>query len=899
VLRGRRGECATLDRVLDDLERGQSAVLVVRGPAGIGKSALLDYVARSGSEARVARAAGVDSEMELAFAGLHQLCGPLLKGLDRLPGPQRDALGAAFGLGDGGGADRFLVGLAVLSLLSETAAERPLICLVDDVQWLDRASLDTLSFVARRLYAESVALILATRTPVDELSGLPELVVEGLRDQDARALLDSVVGQALDVRVRDRILAEAAGNPLALMELPRGLTAAELAGGFALPAAPVSGRIEASFRQRSASLPADTRWVVLAAAAEPTGDAALLWRACAGLGVDPAAAAPAEAAGLFRLGARVEFFHPLVRSAVYDGATAQERRAVHRALADAMDPEHDPDRRAWHRAQAATGADEDIAADLERSASRAHLRGGLAAAAAFLERATALTADPARRTERALAAAQAKHDAGAADDAARLLAIAGLGPLDELQLARADRLRARLAFAQRRGADAPALLMLAARRLEPLDPELARQTCTEALGAAMTTGQREWLEAATRAVLAAPAPPRAVELVLTGQALAIIDSPAAAMPMLRRALDLFRDESLTGEEQLHGLGYACVVAVNLWEDEAWHDLSARHVALARESGALTLLPSVLEMHAAYLVSAGEFAAAQVEVEEADALAAAIGSAPLSDAALLLTGWRGDEALARERIDAAIADAAQRGEETTITIAEYAAAVLYNGLGRHEAAAAAARRSNEHHPSRSYAKALIELVEAAARVGDGEAAVAALERLREFTGPAGTDWGLGIEARSQALLRDGAAAEDAYREAIERLGRTRVRGELARAHLLYGEWLRRARRRLDARAQLRTAHELFTAMGATAFADRAARELLATGETARKRSIETADTLTAQEAQVARMARQGLSNPEIAARLFISPRTVQYHLHKVFGKLEISSRSQLAFVLPGD
>jgi DNA-binding CsgD family transcriptional regulator len=885
--------------MLDELRQGHSAVLVLRGQSGIGKSALLDYAAEAASDARVARAAGVDSEMELAFAGLHQLCGPMLDRLDRLPAPQRGALDTVFGLSSGRGADPFLVGLATLSLFSEMAAEQPLVCVVDDAQWLDRASLDTLAFVARRLYAESVALIMATRAPGSELSGLPELVVEGLRDEDARALLDSVVGRALDERVRDRILAETAGNPLALLELPRGLTSAELAGGFALPTSPLSGRIEASFRQRIASLPADTRRLVLTAAAEPTGDAALLWRACAGLGIAADAAAPAEAAELFRLGARVEFFHPLVRSAVYGGATAQERRAVHGALADATDPEHDPDRRAWHRAQAAWGANEDVAAQLERSASRAHARGGLAAAAAFLERATALTADPARRTERALAAAQAEHDAGAADAAARLLAIAGLGPLDELQLARADRLRARLAFAQRRGADAPPLLMLAARRLEPLDPALARETYTEALGAALTTGQREWLEAAMQAVVAAPPPPRAVELVLTGQALAVIDSPAAAMPMLRRALDAFRSEMLTGEDQLRGLAYASLVALNLWDDESWHVLSTRHVALARESGALTVLPAALEMHAAYLITAGDFAGAQLELDEADAIAAATRSAPLTDAALLLLGWRGDEAAARARFEAAIADAAERGEETTITLAEYAAAVLYNGLGRHDVALAAARRSSEHHPGGVYAKALIELVEAAARDRDAESAAIALERLREATGASGTDWGLGVEARSSALLRQGPAAEECYREAIERLGRTRVRGELARAHLLYGEWLRRSRRRLDARTHLRTAHELFTAMGAAAFADRAARELLATGETARKRTVGTADELTAQEAQVARMARQGLSNPEIAARLFISPRTVQFHLHKVFGKLEISSRSQLEFVLPFD
>ena len=591
------------------------------------------------------------------------------------------------------------------------------------------------------------------------------------------------------------------------------------------------------------------------------------------------------------------FFHPLARSAVYRGATPDERRAVHRALAEATDPGQDPDRRAWHRAEAALGADEDVAAELERSAGRAQARGGLAATAAFLERSTAMTADQGRRAERALAAAQAKYEAGAPDAARRLLEVVELGPLDELQRARVERLRARLAFAERRGADAPPLLLQAARRLEPLDPALARETYAEALGAALTTGQRESMVAASRALRAAPPPARAAELLLTGQALRLTDGPAVGVPVLRRALHAFRSEPLSGEEELRGLAYACSVALYLWDDESWQVLSARHVALAREAGALTILPQALEMHAASLVLAGNLSGGQTLADEADAVAEAVGSAPLTDAALLLAGWRGDETAAVAHIAAGIEDAAERGEESTVTIAEYAAAVLYNGLGRHEQAMAAAQRASEHHPAGSYALALVELVEAAVRSGDATSGPAALELLHEATAASGTDWGLGIEARTRALLLHGEEAEAAYREAIERLARTRSRVDLARAHLLYGESLRRARRRLDGRAQLRTAHELFAAIGAEAFADRAARELHATGETARKRNVDTADELTAQELQVARLARDGLSNPEIGARLFISPRTVQYHLRKVFGKLDISSRSQLELVLP--
>jgi DNA-binding CsgD family transcriptional regulator len=877
---GRRDECAAIDRVLADARAGDSGVLVVRGEAGMGKSALLDYALAAASDLRVARVIGVDSEMELAFAGLHQLCGPMLDRFDRLPEPQRDALGTAFGLTAGAPPDRFLVGLAILSLLADVAGERPLVCVVDDAQWLDRASLETLAFVARRLFAESVALIFATRESEDELSGLPEVHVTGLSKTDSRALLSSVVSGPLDDGVRDRIVEETRGNPLALRELPRGLTLAELAGGFILPDAPLSGRIEASFRQRLEPLPADTRQLVLAAAADPVGDAALLWRACERLDIRADAAAPAVEAGLLQAGWRVTFFHPLVRSAVYRGAAPAERRAVHQALAQATDPELDPDRRAWHRAQAASGPDEDVAAELERSADRAQTRGGLAAAAAFLERSAALTVDPALRTERALAAAQAKHEAGAADAALDLLVLAERGPLDELQRARVERLRGRLAFAQRRGS------------------ELARETYLEALGAALSTGQRETVVRAAQALRATPAatPPRAAELLLTGQALAITDGRAAGMPVLKRALSAFRAEPISGEDEMRGLLYACLVAIGLWDDESWHLLSARHVQLARDAGALSVLPLALEMHCASQVSAGEFAAARALVVEIEAITAAAGSAPLNDAAVLLAGWRGSEGPALERITSAIRDATERGEVTTITLAEYATAVLYNGLGRHDTALAAAQRSCEHHPAKAYPKALIEIVEAATRSGKPELAAAAFAQLCEATTSSGTDWALGLEARTRALRSEGEAAERSYREAIERLGRTRVRVELARAHLLYGEWLRRERRRLDAREQLRAAHDLCLKTGMDGFAERAARELLATGETARKRTVGTRDELTAQEGQIARLARDGLSNPEIGARLFISPRTVQYHLHKVFAKLDINSRAELDRVL---
>jgi DNA-binding CsgD family transcriptional regulator len=900
VLRGRRDERAELDRVLTDVRAGASGVLVLRGEAGIGKSTLLEHCAHAAADLRVLRCSGVEAEMELAFAGLHQLCAPLVERLADLPAPQREALGTAFGLTAGPPPDAFLVGLAVLGLLSGSATARPVVCLVDDAQWLDRASLEALAFVGRRLLADAVAMVFATRETADVLAGFPELAVEGLPEAEARALLDSVVGSQLDAHVRDRIVAEAAGNPLALIELPRGFTTHDLAGGFALPDAPLSGRIEASFRQRVEPLPASTRRLIVLAAADPVGDTGLLWRAAATLGIEPDAG-PAERAGLLRLGARVTFSHPLARSAVYRAASEDQRREAHGALAEATDPDLDPDRRAWHQAAAVAGPDEAVAAQLEQSAGRAQARGGLAATAAFLERAAMLTPDAARRAARALDAARAKHDAGAPEGALELLAMAELGPLDDVQLARAERLRADVAFAQRRGADAPPLLLRAARRLEPLDPALARETYLDALAAAITTGDRDSLTPAARALEAATPRDemRPAELLPLGQALVLIEGRPTGLPILKKALAAFRSEPQSPADELRWLAIGALVAISLWDDESWHVLSGRQVRLGREAGALAVLPLALEMHAASHIHAGDFATAQALLDEAVAVCEATGSAPLVDGPLLLLAWRGDEAPALARIESGIRDAAERGEESGITSAEYAAAVLFNGLSRHDEALTAAQRSCEHHPARSFTKALIEMAEAGVRCGREDVAATALAQLAEATTPSGTDWALGVEARTRALLAGPDSADQLYAEALERLGRTRARVDLARTHLLYGEWLRRQRRRVDARRHLRDAHDTFTAMGADAFAARAARELLATGETARKRTPEATDQLTPQEAHIARLARDNLSNPQIGARLFISPRTVEYHLGKVFTKLGISSRNELAIALPGE
>src|SRR3954447_5679616 len=906
-LLGRRRECEALDRLVATVRGGQSAVLVIRGEAGVGKSALLTYLIERASGCRIARAAGVESEMELPFAGLHQLCAPMLDRVDRLPAPQRDALATAFGLSAGDPPDRFLVGPAVLSLLSEVAEEQPLVCVLDDAHWQDRASAQTLAFVARRLLAEAVGFVFAVRepSPTQDLAGLPELFVAGLDEADASTLLHSAIAGRLDERVTDRIVAESRGNPLALLELPRGLTPAELAGGVgSLDVVPLANRIEQSFLRQLESVPDETRRLLLTAAAEPLGDVTLLWRAAGRLGLGINAAAPARSEGLIELGARVRFRHPLLRSATYRSATVAERQEIHQALAEATDPDTDPDRRAWHRAQAASGPDEAVAAELERSADRAQARGGAAAAAAFLARAAELTPEPAERGRRSVAAAQAKFDAGASDAALELLATAELAPLDELQRARLERLRAEIVFARTRGSDAPALLLDAARRLEPLDAAMARETYLEAMAAAMFAGRlgdkpgvRETGEAA-QAAPPASQPPRAIDLLLDGLATRFTDGYAAGVPPLRKALDAFHRVDGVTARDARWLSLACRLAQDLWDDEVWHVLATDGVRVARETGALGVLPMVATYRAALHVHAGAFDAASSLIEEVDAITHATGMAPLKYAALMLTAWRGNEADGLGLIEAARLEATARGEGMGLGVVEWATALLYNGHGRYAEALAAARRGCEHDDVGLFAWALVEMIEAGVRCGATDAASAAFDRLSARTRASATDWALGIEAGSRALLSDGRDAETHYREAVERLARSRGAVHLARARLLYGEWLRRENRRVDAREQLRAAHDQFSRIGAEAFAERARGELLATGETAPRRTPEARDVLTPQEAQIARMASDRQTNPEIAAKLFISPRTVEYHLHKVFAKLDISSRKELRGALAG-
>ncbi|MFD4319120.1 AAA family ATPase [Streptomyces sp. NPDC058548] len=907
-LLGREDECGELDRLLAALRAGESRSLVVRGEAGVGKSALLEHVTKAAASVfRVVSAAAVQSEMELAFAAVHQLCVPLLSRLKDLPQPQCDALSTAFGMRAGSAPDHFLVGLGVLSLLAAAAGERPLVCVIDDAQWLDQASAQVLAFVARRLFAESVALVFAVRESGEEsaLPGLPVMDVEGLRDGDARTLLGTVVLGPLDEQHRDQILREARGNPLALLELSRDLPSLRLAGPFVTPPArTLSRRIEKTFQRRLESLPAPTRHLLLLAAAEPLGDPVLLWRAADALGDGVGIAAVDEAEDMIEIGERVRFRHPLVRSAVYRAATAEQRRRAHLALAEATDADTDPDRHAWHRAHGTKDPDEPTAIELERSAERAQARGGLAAAGAFLERATALTPDPGRRAERALAAARVTHQAGAPDTALKLMTIAAAGPLDRSRQGEAEVLRAQIAFTRGRGSEGAGLLLEAARRLESYDVPLARKTYLEAINAAILAGTGTpdgQLEAAraARAVSPVPHATRGADLLLDGTVLRIIEGQAACVSTLRAAMDAFMAPDLSDDDGLPWLWLATITAVGLWDHETWSFLSARHLRMARESGRITNLPLALSARISDRVFAGDLAEAAALDEELTAVSEAMGVSVPTYGGLMLAAWQGRQDYYARLAGRATLDADRHGEGMPTVIGSLAATLLAVAHGRYEQALTAALEcSRGRGPAElgTQTWALTEIVEAGVRTGSHRTAAEAFEQLAAVTTPSGTNWALGIEARSRALLSEGTSAEGRFREAVDRLGRTTVRGELARAHLLYGEWLRRERRRSHAREQLRTAHEMFTAMGMEAFGERAARELRATGETARRRTVEAEGRLTPQETQIARLARDGLTNKDIAGRLYLSPRTVEYHLHKVFSKTGITSRNQLGRLL---
>ena len=904
---GRARECAMLDDMLEGVRDGRGAVLVMRGEAGIGKTALMRYCARQASGCCVAQIAGVESELQMPFAALHRLCDPLLGDLDALPEPQQQALRVAFGMAAGNIPDRFVVGLAVLGLLAEVDAERPLVWLVDDAQWLDEPTRQVLGFVGRRLQSESVLLLFGVRETGGEqlLRTQPTLTIEGLVEEDAQALLMAALPGRLDEQVLDRIVAETRGNPLRLLELSRRMSRAELAGGFGMPCTTIApGQLEEHYSRRIRALPEPTQRLLLLAAADSTGDATLLWRASQTLGVPRSAAVAGESERLLDIGCRVRFGHPLVRSAAYASGTADDRRAAHLALAEATDPDVHSESRVWHRAAAATGPDEAVATELERTAGTAQARAGLAAAAAFLERSVQLTAEPERRVGRTLAAAHAHLHAGAFDAALGLLAEARALATDDVQRGRIEQLTGQVRYASDPGPELPVLLVQAARTLAPLDVTRARETYLDAWMASAAAGPHArhggLLPEVSRAARSAPpacdsAAP--CDLFLDGLATVVTEGRAAGAPSLRRALDAFLSEETSDSDLLQWGHVATHAACMLWDWRSWEILSSRRVELARVCGALAPLSIALNGRGAYAAWCGDFDAASSLAAEHDAVNEAAGIGWFSAGALLQAAYQGRQD-ALPLMSASAARCARHGLGRGAQFATWTTAILFNGHGRYaEAMAAAELAAYEMEMPNGTGWALSELVEAAVRNRQPAIAHDAMQRLAQQT-VAGSDWALGIEARSRALVTEAREAEHWYLEAVQRLGRTPFRTELARAHLLYGEWLRRERRRVDARAQLAAAHDMFAAMGAEAFAERARRELLATGEKVCKRdgNAQTRTDLTPQEEHIARLARDGRSNAEIGAELFLSVRTVEWHLRKVFMKLGVRSRKDLKHAL---
>jgi DNA-binding CsgD family transcriptional regulator len=879
----------------------------MRGEAGIGKSTLLDDLEATARGFCVIRAAGVESEMELAYAGLQQLCTPILDRLTDLPSFQQDVLERTFGFRTGSPPKRFQVGMAVLDLVATTAQGQPLLCLIDDAQWLDRASLQAIAFVGRRLLAERIAVVAAARdTPDDgELVGLSEIHLDGLSTDDARKLYDSVVVGPIDAAVRDRIIAETRGNPLALLELPRTWTSAELIEGLGEPArTTVSSRLELAFAKRLGELPQKTQTLLALAAAEPRGDPILLWAAAERLGLSANAAEPAERAGLIEFGQHVCFRHPLVRAAAYRAAPLPMRLEVHRALGEVMDPIRDAERRVWHRACSTVTYDEGIAVELERSADRAKARGGLVGAAALLERAALLTQSGERRADRTLAAAQAKRDAGALDSALRLLSVVDSEPYTDLRSALTERLRAQIAFDQRRGAEAARLLLTAAARVVSSEPRLARDIYLEALAAAIwapSDDSRELISKTAEAARTAPLPqqpPRTADLLLDALACMVTDGYTAAAPMMTNALAAVRDHSVGADgldalTRLVGNRAACVIATEAWDYDTGRAEAERQVKLARDSGALVQLQFALHFLACYLLLAGDIPGAAALVEEERLLAGMTRTAPVGSGGLFVDAFRGDAARAIPTIEAVVEAATKAGQGRTTALAHYVGAVLYNGLGRHADALHHAQRVVESGVLGCQTLAMSELAEAAARQEDRDLLAQTSAWVRERATATPMPWALGIAARIEALGADGADAGALYQHSIEQLGKTPLRVELARSQLLYGEWLRRRGQTGDARAHLAAAHESLATMGVGAFAERARAELSATTGRRVRRSIDAPSVqLTSQELQIALLVQQGLSNREVGGRLFLSPRTVEWHLRNVFGKVGVTSRRQL-------
>ena len=930
---GRAEECQALDCLLVAARHRSSGAVVLRGEAGVGKTALLEHVTRTAGDMRFVQVTGTQSEQGFDFAALHQLLVPFLGALKRLPEPQREALGSAFGLVGGTPTDRFLVGIAALTMITEAALEQPVLCVIDDAQWLDKASTDALGFVARRLSAVPVAMLFAIREEEQQpaLDGLAELRLTGLSDEASRDLLASAAGPArpVDQGVARRISAATSGHPLALIELGRRLSAAELEGTLPLPEPlPLPESLASAFLRRAAAFPPAARTLLLLAAVEPSGEPGLLWRAAQRLGVRADAADTPGFERVLRLDAVMSFLHPLLRSAIYYGAAASERRRAHLALADASAAGCDPDRRAWHLAAAASGADEEIADELSRSADRARSRRDWSGCAAFLERAATLTPERAKRAARMLAAAEARLNAGDPRVAAALSERAGPHLDNPLARARARRLQGTVRAVLGKPAEACPILLDAARALQPLHPEQAWDTLLEAFEAALGAGgfaTGAGIAEVLQAVRAAPRREGAREsiagLALDGFAALAEHNDKAGIACLRRAIAVATAQlapdsdpgshpasdggtspggvpSGEASEQLRFVFIAPLAAYELLDDAALHASCTRAVAQARSQGSPADLASTLGLLSYSEALAGRFAAAEAATSEARELTAATGVAAdlrTSIGELAVQAWRGRESAARSLADDRSREATQTGYGFVIGFTAIALTVLELGVGDYQAALRHARNGlREGMPAEI--ELLPELIEAAARCDEADEAAAALDKFAVRAQAAGTHWALGLLLRSRALLAPDGDAEELYRGAIAHLGRSRITPQLGRTHLVYGEWLRRQHRRRDARAALYSACDILDSIGAEAFAGRARVELLATGEHVRKRGAAPATELTPQELRIAGLASAGASNREIASQLFISANTVAYHLRKVFRKLEVTNRAALARVL---
>jgi DNA-binding CsgD family transcriptional regulator len=907
TLLDRQAERASIDRALRSVRDGSSATLVIRGPPGVGKTALLGYAADAAPDMGICGVIGIESEINLEFAALHQLLIPFIRDIEDLPGPQRQAMRVAFGMDEGPPADRFLVGLAALTLLARAAEERPVLCLIDDAEWLDTESAHALGFVARRLYADRVGMLVVQSEPAaaDAFEQFPQVRVGGLPAAEAGRLLRSVVGAPVADRVLDRILADTERNPLALVEIGTEFTPDELAGRASLPEpVPLSRRLVDRFSRQVRELDPDTQAFLLLAAAGVLGDRAVLWRAARRGGIDAdTAAANAESAGLVQLSASsVQFRYPLIRSAIYHGAADQDRRRAHLLLSEATSGTH-PDLQAWHQGAAATGPDEDVASALERAAGDAQARGGYAARAGLLRRSIELTPDDGLRARREIALAEAELMSGHPDKA-RDLADAALGRLtDPGARAAGERLRGEILFVQGNAAESAKVLADAARSLDP-DRPAGRETMAAAMWAAVWAGP---VQTRDMAITAAACPHLArseasvADLLLEGYEARFTAGYGAAVEPFRAAISVLRSADLEPDAGLRWYAMGAEAAGSLWDADALLDIAGRFVRTARARGALIQLPVALAMQAIADWVAGRLADAEDRWTEMREIIAASDSWPVlgidSRGEGLVLAYTGRVAAAKAAGASQIRECTARGQGGIADIGRAIVAIADMCDRDYDSAEFAAATVVGHDQAFTTEAILPELVETAWRSDHHREALNAFGVLSERTLAAGTPWALGVRSRCAALIEEDDRAEDAYQEAISQLQRSRATVELARSHLFYGQWLRRAKRRREARHQLRAAYDMFDAMGADAFTDLASAELSATGERARARRPETTFDLTPQEARVAGLAAEGETNNQIAAELFVSPRTVEYHLGKVFRKLGVTSRAQLARRLP--